>query len=417
MAVMEYDFQANLDVINELKEVKFFFKDEIEIDPEEYIVTHAIRRMINSICDDECCKYNWFDYLTKFRGKVTKVDGFYCSDDKESAYKLAEHMSFWGNRETFSFDFKDEKEFRLFQNNFASIFSYIVGEVQLISGRNSTFFESVIKALKLGAIPYDYQDGKLVVCVPKENYVPVSKPSERIIIDVSGQDDDFDMENTGSDYEASFDREAFSKANVGDLFTMGKIAGVDISWQVLDVDKDGAKLVISKDVIDVKSYIELDGIKSRGCVAWKDSKLRKWLNSNFLESIIPNDIHNNIKEVLIKNKKFPHSKDRDKCDIDSNDTMDKIFCLNIEEANKYFDSDQKRMAFATTYAESRVKYYAYRHFKNIKTGGVKWWLRENNFGGYRANYNIVDGDGSVSDCRLWSSAEGVGVRPAMWIKL
>ena len=45
------------------------------------------------------------------------------------------------------------------------------------------------------------------------------------------------------------------------------------------------------------------------------------------------------------------------------------------------------------------------------------YLRDSNFGGFRANYNVVDGDGSISDYQLWSSAEGVGVRPAMWIKL
>ena len=106
-----------------------------------------------------------------------------------------------------------------------------------------------------------------------------------------------------------------------------------------------------------------------------------------------------------------------KQELNANDTLDKVFCLSIKEAEEYFNTNQDRMADATDYAMNNVKSYAYRHFKNENAGGVKWWLRDSSFGGFDANYNVVDGDGSISDYQLISYAEGVGVRPAMWIKL
>jgi len=318
----------------------------------------------------------------------------------------------------FSFDFKDDKEKRLFKTNFDSIFYMITGQVQLVSGRYASFYESIIKALKLGAIPYDYKNGKIVVCVPKENYIAVSKPSERIIIDDSEQDDDFDMVNTRDDYEASFDMEAYEKSNVGDVFAMGQIAGEEVYWKVLDIDpNDGSKLVIVTNVIDVKRFIELEGISRMRCIAWKESKLRKWLNNIFIDAIIPKDIQHNIKTVIIKNKQYMRPEEYNEQNIDLNDTVDKIFCLNVEEAKKYFCTDQDRIATATFYADKKVKRYAYNHFKNHKTEGVKWWLRDSIRGGAAARYNVVDGDGTISDYQLLSNAEGVGVRPAMWIKL
>ena len=112
-----------------------------------------------------------------------------------------------------------------------------------------------------------------------------------------------------------------------------------------------------------------------------------------------------------------HPNNYHKQDLYANDTLDKVFCLSIKEAEEYFNSDQDRIADATDFVLDNVKSYAYRHFKNDNSGGVKWWLRDSCFGGFEANYNIVDGDGSISDYQLASRAEGVGVRPAMWIKL
>ena len=396
-----YDMQANQDVFNELRDVDLFFKNKVEIDPEEYIVTHELRKAIKIINASE--DSTWFEWLRKFKNQITSVDGCYYSDVHEDLLKIEKTCGYRGK---FSFYFNDSREKDIFETNMDAIFSIVQGEVQLISGRNASFFESCIKALKLGAIPYDFQDGKIVVCVPKENYVPVSKPDERIIIDVSYQDDDFDMATTRDNYEASFDNEAFKKANVGDVFTMGKIAGEDVEWRVLDVDSsDGSKLVITKDVIDVKRAIELEGISNMRSIAWKETGLREWLNTKFMDAIIPTDIHSNIKEITIQNKGFMPPLEYNNQDFSNNDSMDKIFILSMDEASKYFDSDSDRIAYASDYVWKRINPYLYRHSKNEKTGGIKWWLRDTNIGGSASHYNVVDGDGSISDYQLISYAE------------
>ena len=125
-----------------------------------------------------------------------------------------------------------------------------------------------------------------------------------------------------------------------------------------------------------------------------------------------------IKETQIINKRYIGNMNTTLLEYEEqNNTLDKIYLLSTEEAEKYFANDADRMAYATNYTWNRVKPYLYRHTKNEKTGGVKWWLRDCNKTVARACYNVVDGDGSISDYILYSSAQGVGVRPAMWIKL
>lgn len=91
---------------------------------------------------------------------------------------------------------------------------------------------------------------------------------------------------------------------IGDEFEMGSYNDEPITWQVADINKDGSMLVISRDIISLKSYDAAESgvwnqfsdgstfdhnqestytpdqlIAAKGSNDWKTSNIRSWLNS------------------------------------------------------------------------------------------------------------------------------------------
>ena len=91
------------------------------------------------------------------------------------------------------------------------------------------------------------------------------------------------------------------------------------------------------------------------------------------------------------------------------DTQDKVFLLNVDEADKYFANDEARMTEATPYTVARGV------FVNERTGKVWWWLRS-------PGYYVSDAAGVNYLGQLHKSGDNVSttnnaVRPAMWVKV
>ena len=135
--------------------------------------------------------------------------------------------------------------------------------------------------------------------------------------------------------------------NIGDFIKLGKyeqdndIANgrEDIEWIIVDVQEDKV-LAVSKYGIDTQLFH-----RTREAVTWETSDLRKWLNNDFYNSAFSNDQQNKIISTLVTADKHPINDEST-----GNDTADKIFLLSISEANRYFDSDEKRKCQATVYA-------------------------------------------------------------------
>ena len=174
-----------------------------------------------------------------------------------------------------------------------------------------------------------------------------------------------------------------------------------ITWKVLE--KEGERiLVISKFGLDARQYNgqQVD-------ITWEKCGLRSWLNEVFLKKAF-NDLEQKmIPTVLVKaenNPKYPMNPGRD--------TMDKVFLLSINEADKYFSSggNRSRLCKPTAYAKiERV------HTK--ETGNCRWWLRTP--GIYQYTAACIDYDGENTGCSM-KVAEGYyrpSVRPALWINL
>lgn len=136
--------------------------------------------------------------------------------------------------------------------------------------------------------------------------------------------------------------------------------GEPIEWIVLEKDELTAKL-LSKYLLDSHRYNddqELD-------ITWENSTCRKWLNSDFM-------------------KRTFSEKEQD--------SIMKIFLLNIDEFQKYFKS-QKREA----------------RYKNDKTTST-WWLSSPGISPYTAV--CVNGNSRAVELSMTHSC---GIRPAIWV--
>ena len=89
-----------------------------------------------------------------------------------------------------------------------------------------------------------------------------------------------------------------------------------------------------------------------------------------------------------------------------NPTVDKVFLLSIDEAEKYFSSDGDRVCTATAHAKDQ----------GVSTGsndGCYWWLRSpGNGSGDAAG---VDSDGFIFALGWRVNGDVLAVRPALWV--
>ena len=172
----------------------------------------------------------------------------------------------------------------------------------------------------------------------------------------------------------------------------------DIAWLVLEV-KDGKALVVSKYALDCKQYNTSNTI-----VTWETCTLRKWLNTDFINSAFSSDEKAKIPTVTVSaDKKHGHSANP------GNATQDQVFLLSITEANKYFNSNGARQCEPTDYAVANGS-------SESNSGNFcRWWLRSPGSTQDSAAY-VFSGGGVIesgNDVDIGTSA----VRPAMWISL
>lgn len=172
----------------------------------------------------------------------------------------------------------------------------------------------------------------------------------------------------------------------------------EIEWQVLEV-KDGKALVISKYALDCKPYNT-----EYTTVTWESCDLHQWLNNDFYNSAFGSDEKAKIISTTLTNDDNPSYGTEG-----GNDTTDKVFLLSIDEAEKYFSSNEARKCEPTEYAEANGDYI------NDGNGTVWWWLRSpGNDTYYVAS---VDTFGWVHDYGYIVNLTYIAVRPALWINL
>lgn len=168
----------------------------------------------------------------------------------------------------------------------------------------------------------------------------------------------------------------------------------DIAWLVLAKENDKI-FVISEKALDCQPY----NIEQYANVTWETCTLRKWLNTDFINSAFSSDEKAKIPTVAVSADKNPeYSTDP------GNATQDQVFLLSLTEANKYFDYDNIRTCRLTDYAAAK------------NSTGWRWWLRSP--GDYHSLAAYVDCfSGYVSNDGFIVDDSSGAVRPAMWISI
>ena len=172
-----------------------------------------------------------------------------------------------------------------------------------------------------------------------------------------------------------------------------------IEWIVLAKKGENA-LLISNLALDIQQYNATDS-----AVTWETCSLRTWLNETFYNTAFSSEEKTKIITATVtadKNPSFDTSA--------GNNTKDKVFILSINEANKYFASDDDRKCYPSAYAKEKI---------DIPEAASPcfWWLRSP---GHLPNYAAnVTGTGLINDLGnfVFFDASLNAVRPALWINI
>ncbi len=168
-----------------------------------------------------------------------------------------------------------------------------------------------------------------------------------------------------------------TKEELGSLQVGTVIEFAELGWRVLQKTADTV-LIISEKVLALKPYNE-----NWTYITWENCTLRKWLNEDFYS------IFTDEEKFMIAETKVVNSDNASYGTKGGNNTVDKVFLLSLDEAEKYFVDDKSRAV------------------------GTWWWLRSP--GDYQKCAASVDNDGSLGDDGN-GVRNGNGVRPALNLK-
>ncbi len=221
-----------------------------------------------------------------------------------------------------------------------------------------------------------------------------------------------DCKNKANEAFEKYKIKKIKEANVGDIIYYGSYeqdnnisnGKENIEWRVL-AKENNRILVISDKALDCKPFNE-----TKENVTWRTCTLRKWLNSDFLNSAFTNAEKTHIPIVTVSANKNPMYNTSYK-----KITKDRLFLLSVSEINKYFKNDYGRKCIPTTYAKANGVLVTSYILKN-GIGTCWWWLRSPGESLDIAVSVALNGS-ATGESREYVDAATNGVRPAMWINL
>ena len=190
----------------------------------------------------------------------------------------------------------------------------------------------------------------------------------------------------------------------GDVITFGRYeqdgdpenGPEPVEWEVLAAE-DGHTLLISRYALDAHPFHD-----QWRRVTWENCGVRKWLNDTFYQAAFDPAEQARILTVTNINPDNPTTGLPG-----GNDTWDRVFLLSIEEAERFFPSDESRQCRATAYAKTRAVY------ENEYKGSSWWWLRTR--GSSSRNGALVLFSGYISTVGFGVNNRGGYIRPAVVI--
>lgn len=143
----------------------------------------------------------------------------------------------------------------------------------------------------------------------------------------------------------------------------------DIEWIVLSKE-EGKATLISKYGLECLPYHE-----DKVPITWENSHIRKWLNETFFKEAFTEEEQSMIPSVEVLNPENPeYGSDP------GNDTVDKIYLLNVYEVEEFFPAEEDRVLVPTEHTRSILEKSQYSNNEHVEiisseTGGSSWWLR------------------------------------------
>ena len=264
---------------------------------------------------------------------------------------------------------------------------------------------------------------------------------------------------------------AGSRYHAGDTLIMGRYEQDNdeengpepVEWTVLDI-QDGKALVISRYVLDCMPFHSEYAEET----TWETSTLRTWMNSGFAKSVFTEEELARIRISLVNAEWNPHFNDH--LHNPGNATEDRLFLLDIAEAERYLKTRNDRICMPTVHAAVRGMLARYCDWsgeqeENMKVSygdteagkvvhlsipywdqtvtcnitfngdgsgfvvhtnadeqttvrtaeGWRWWLRSPGLMADQIAYVFIDG--TVIPSGEGSDYAVIGIRPAMWIDI
>ena len=198
---------------------------------------------------------------------------------------------------------------------------------------------------------------------------------------------------------------------IGNTVTFGKYeqdrsksGKEELEWRVLEKDTDKKMaLLITGNCIECMPYHT-----EKTDITWKDSSLRQWLNSMFLQETFSDEEQDQVLEADIET--YVNQ------DLNSDGvvrTSDRIFLLSDEEVKKYFKNKTEENEAEGEKREEEEG--GMKPAVSELTDGIFWWLRSP--GDRQDCAECVGAEGSVVTAGYTVLQANFGVRPAMWVKL
>ncbi|MCR4621019.1 MAG: DUF6273 domain-containing protein [Clostridiales bacterium] len=177
-----------------------------------------------------------------------------------------------------------------------------------------------------------------------------------------------------------------------------------IEWIVLDRNDKGEYLLITRYGLDAVAFNETDTD-----VNWEHSSLRQWLNTVFFNAAFSPAEQELIAAARLKPGRNPKFGTNPGAATD-----DRVFLLNLEEAEKYFRRDTDRRCAATLYAREKGAWLG-SGYKVDREDACWWWLRSP--GEDSVHAAAVTNYGGTDIFGQYITNTGGCVRPAIWSKL
>ena len=338
----------------------------------DYDSAYSLLEEINKDDDIKVSKYNRAMKLLE-------------SEDYDSAYSLLEEID---DNETIASNKRSRAMKLLDSGDFDSAYT-LLREINDIDTIASSKYNRAIKCIDSG----DYESAYI------------------LLKDISYKD----SKEKCADIKTKYNQILMRKAAVGDKITFGTYeqdnvtsnGTENIEWLVL-ARENNKILVISDKALDRQLYDNAD-------VTWENCSLRKWLNDSFLNAAFSEE-----EKALIQSTTLSADKNPEYSTDPGTATTDKVFLLSINEAEKYFNSDEARKCAPTAYAKARgaltsVDSYFSDDYKTPSGAATCWWWLRSPGDSQDSAAANVSFDGSVDYDGLAVYAVTGCVRPALWI--